>query len=588
MATSRTERERTAGFATLQGGMNSGVSPLLLDDFQYALGLNTSIRGSFAKTRPGFVRQALIFESESIQEAFEGGRFQRAHSYLARDGRSYLVAQISGRLYSVNLSTLNVQDITGSSPGNPVVSRVWMSQGENYLVVNDGDLLPWIFDGTTTRRSEGGLNSELQPGTVTAYVNGRFWYAVADSKAFRAGDLVGGSSGDPAIGRRDSILKETENTYLNEGGDFAIPYQTQVIHGMVPVPQLDTSLGYGPLQVFTGGGIFSVNAPVDRTTWKDVDFPIQTQSMLDSGATSQEAIVQVNGDIFYRARDGVRSFLSSRRDFQSWGQGPQSREMNRILERDSLSLLQYASGEVFDNRLLFTTHPVKDDGHGVYHRGMVSLDFEPVKALGLRTAPVWDSLWTGIQPFQILKGEANGEEKLYAFSFNSDEERIELWQITSDRDGVCFDMPSDTEEVRIPWTIETKDYVFDSTDSMVKLNRVELWVDQVQGELDLRISYRPDDYPCWTTWGEKEKCQLHQSCPDGSDCYVFETLRPAVFTRLAFGAPASTCLSGREQPSSVGYHHQFRIHALGCGRIKLFKAVAHQVSENKNAVTGAL
>ena len=109
-----------------------------------------------------------------------------------------------------------------------------------------------------------------------AYGKGRLW--VASGSEYYGGDLV---YGDPAYGR-DSVIRFTENTFINEGGAFAV--SSGPITGLAFAANLDTSLGDGDLLVFTPTATYAFNAPVDRDIWKDLNYPIQRFALLNFGS----------------------------------------------------------------------------------------------------------------------------------------------------------------------------------------------------------------------------------------------------------------------------------------------------------------
>ena len=144
----------------LEGGQNSGVSPLLLQKNQISFGLNLSLRGGYAKCRPPYFKKVLDFGGDSIfQSNVETGIFQGAGYYRPDYGVESLLAQIGGRLikFTENGSSWTVSDV--SVPGDlndPSSGQVWMWQSEKWLIVDDGTTaLPIFYDGTNSRRSYG-------------------------------------------------------------------------------------------------------------------------------------------------------------------------------------------------------------------------------------------------------------------------------------------------------------------------------------------------------------------------------------------------------------------------------------------------
>lgn len=145
--------------STVEGGMNSGIDPLLLEKNQLAMAFNLTTRQGFATNRPPFTNRLTInWPSPSVQEAFEQGLFQGAGYYQPDSGNQSIFASVAGRLFQFliegNVVTVTEQTVSGDpNPATP--TQAWIWQSENYLIVNDGQSLPIFFDGTSSRRSAG-------------------------------------------------------------------------------------------------------------------------------------------------------------------------------------------------------------------------------------------------------------------------------------------------------------------------------------------------------------------------------------------------------------------------------------------------
>src|SRR6185436_13856518 len=146
-------------------------------------------------------------------------------------------------------------------------------------------------------------------GNQITYYMGRIW--VAKGREWVGGDIVFGPSGTASLGQRDSMLKFTENVFLNEGGAFAVPMQCGEITALKPIANINTALGQGELVIFTEGAAFAMLVPQDRTTWKNTKEPLVKMVQLSNGAFSQDGVVNVNEDLFYRSNDGIRSLAFS-------------------------------------------------------------------------------------------------------------------------------------------------------------------------------------------------------------------------------------------------------------------------------------
>ena len=188
-----------------------------------------------------------------------------------------LVASVGGRMFTIELGAGNrVNDVTvADGPDSSILIKAWFTQVEKWLVKQNGTDLPVIFDGASCRRPAA---DELHTGTCGVYAWGRYWYSMPDGRAYRATDLVWGN------GNREDVLKETENDFLNAGGNFTVPGSAGIIRAITAPAVLDNALGQGPVHVLCDTAIFSCNAPVDRDVWKDVTYPIQTVTLNQNGA----------------------------------------------------------------------------------------------------------------------------------------------------------------------------------------------------------------------------------------------------------------------------------------------------------------
>lgn len=146
--------------SVLSGGQQSGLNPLLLTKDQFAFGLNLSLRGGYAHTRPPIVKINLNYLGRTdLQAIVEGGYFQGAGYYRPDYGTESLIAQISGRLllFTQAGTGWNVTDIgVPGDPNNATTPQVWMWQAERWMIINDGSgALPIFYDGVSSRRSYG-------------------------------------------------------------------------------------------------------------------------------------------------------------------------------------------------------------------------------------------------------------------------------------------------------------------------------------------------------------------------------------------------------------------------------------------------
>jgi len=478
------------GFLSLEGGVDGGRPASVLPDTQVHSAENASFRGGYPHRRPSVKRVPYTLNA-GMKDLLDLGKFQGAGGYVDTNGSAYVWMSISGRIVRVSL--------TDGSPEfeepNPLVinsalrDRAWFCQAEQFLLIQDGQGPCSVYDGVSLYNSTAG---QIPVGTRMAYGLGRVW--IADGRNYVGGDLI---YSDPAKGAA-SILYFTENTYLAEGGRFSVPASDVEITGLAFTAVQDSASGEGSLMVFTGRGIYEFAAPVDRTTWRDLEAPIQTFSLLNFGSTSHESIVPVNGDLFFRSEDGVRSFYFARRDFGTWGNTPVSREVGNVLSKDQRRWLGYASGVLFDNRVLMTAQPERTE-RGTIHRKLVALDFDLVSGMRSKLPPAWEGEWEfdDFNILQMLTVDTAIGRRCIIVAMNSTNDQIQLWEIAREADPELSEEEAD-------WSIVTKSYQFADPMGLKRLRNLELWMDDVQEELTVDAYYKADNSGCWVPWARYE------------------------------------------------------------------------------------
>jgi hypothetical protein len=298
--------------------------------------------------------------------------------------------------------------------------------------------------------------------------------------------------------------------------------------------------------------MFSNNSPVDRTTWQKLTSPIQTESLKDNGALAQDSTILVNSDAFFRSYVGIGSLILARRSFLGWGNKPISNEMQRILNKDNTALLPYGSALTYDNRFLSTAAP-DALGAGVFHVGMIALNFDLISTLRVSQPPAWESVWTGINSMKVISGRVNGAKRAFSFSYNILTSKIELYEFLQETTTSY----QDNDSIPILWIFETP--VLFNKDikpltTLIQLENGEFYISNVQGAVKIKVFYRPDFYPCWTLWREQD------ICVDPTGQYA----QPGYRMRLGLGEPSEApAESGNDRPLRIGNFFQFRVEITG-------------------------
>lgn len=580
-------------------GIHSGVPPSVLPRNQLSFAVNIATRGGYAQNRPPWLKLVCEYPDVDTQVAATRSIFQGAAAYESFDNNpSCLVASIGGRLYRYVITgrRARVQDITptGDAGNDPSLLQAWLAQGQDFLVVNDGQSRPLVFDGASTRRLPAG--TWLPVGRQIHYSNGRFIVAVpsepgGEAFAYIASDLVYGASGTALYGYRDSILRTTDNEAILAGRPFGVPLNSGPITSLFSVAVPDTSLGQGPLQVGTVSAVYSVDLPLDATLWTTTAQPIQVVALPNSGPTGFYAVTTINGDAWYRSPDGIRSFVVARRDFNTWVQTDLSQELLRVLPYDTSSLLDHASCVNFDNRFLCTCSPYDTRGQGIAHRGLVSLDFDNISSITSRSQPAYDGLWTGVHVLQVLKARVHSTERCFMFALDC-EGNVCLYEIGRDTDG-WFDSDG-TNKVATQCWIESRALLGSEEDPRdVKLKRMQagdLWLTQLAGvdtgQIEFTASYISDQQPCWTEWQSFTFCA--PACAPPAECVQPVTVQSQYATFLRLPQPADDCSRVTGRPYRTGYSFQVKLAWEGHAELRRLLLWATPQVENLNVACNSV
>jgi hypothetical protein len=417
---------------------------------------------------------------------------------------AYPVGTVSGAVTFAGGETKTIQlDAPYTGPDNQLVTingqSFTMSKGTAPVVSHQVNLLNLTGTSTTAIPQNAIIVSvpELPPGRMGAYGLGRIWEVLTDGQSFLAGDIVNGSTGTPAFNRRDAVLHVTENNILAGGGNFRVPTSGEEIRAMIFSSNLDASLGQGPVLLFTKSKVFSCDASPDRTTWQTATQPILTQALISNGAEGQNSTLIVNGDTLFRSLDGIRSLIMARRDFDVWGNVPQSFEVEPTLALDDESLLQFGSGILFDNRVLMTASPQRSI-YGIYHSKLIALNLDELSSLRGKAPAVYDGVWDGLNVLQIITGEFGGVQRAFAFCTSSDVSKIELWEVL-----VTGAATTDEGDTPIVWELESAALGFNEDKAKREDFRLldgELRIDELFSDVTFETFYKPDQHPVWQAW----------------------------------------------------------------------------------------
>jgi hypothetical protein len=565
--------------------VQSSLVPHGLKRSQLAWLSNATVRGGGILQRTGWLK---------LLDLLTSGLYQGGVIYepIGQDTNPYLVVSISGHIYKALLDPpYTVTDLSAQfGVTNPATQpQSYFAEAEGFLIIQAGDgvTLPLFYASAFPpnnqpeflRRSHGITGStnfpninEIPAATAMVYYAGRLWYA--QGRIYCAGDMVDNqSSGTAAYQFRDSVLRITENPLAAGGDGFTVPTQAGNIRALAFTANLDTTLGQGPLYIFTRKQVYALNVPVTRTAWiaaTNTNQPLQTVSQITSGSVGERCIVHVNGDLFYQSFDpAVRSLIIATRFYQQWGNLSISNNVTRALQFNDRSLMRFASGIVFDNRLLECVLP-KQTASGVVCSGILPLDFDLVSTLQDQAPPAWEGIWEGIDILQLFTGDFGGLPRAFAIAVSRVDQSIDVYELSTSSRVDSAGTPQ-TSDNRVGWFVEFPAFTWGKEFELKQLHGGELWVDKVFGEVKMRVDYRVDADPCWRFWFNTTFCAA-RNCAEDEDltnCYpTSPNFREGYKWPIRFPAPPVSCDSMGIRPTNIGFQFQVRITMLGWCRIR--------------------
>lgn len=560
---------------SFERGCDTGRAPDRIGDNQVALLVNGTCRGDRIGLRPGLRQHTLKFSDQNVQTGFETGYFQGHKPFIVPGQNPMYHVSISGRIFRIDLVQLTVSEVALPDPNPTAKELVWFEQVQKTHVYQDGESVPLLITTGGAQRSDvqgksGTVDTkpknQVPTGRAMSYANARLTVCLADGVSYVVSDIAGGPTGP---------LYFTENNFLATDGTFSLPSNMGEITSIAPLANLDSTLGQSNVQLFTNEGAVSFNAPFDRTTWQSLTYPISTVSLLGSGPRSDYSVVNVNGDKWYRTDDGINSFIVGRRDMNMWGQTAMSHEVSLFIENDAENLLDRSAGALYQQWLIQTCKPQFDPLHGVYHMGLVALDFTPITAIGIKEPPAWDGMWTGQKFLQLSTVKVKGKQRCFVFILSATA-TIQLWELDA---SIGYDLLADGTKQRIRRAIEFKRLSAGNPKELKILDGFELWISELKGTVDFNLFYRPDQYATWFPWQSAQECASEcstEACATGDQLNLQPQYRP----RMSFQQPPVVCETGNSNPSDHGYQFQARLEITGECIIESYTLVMRQADED--------
>lgn len=531
-------------------------------EFYAQAAVNRFFRHDRNRTRPSIRSIKLTFESEADRLWFEGGNGQGAHFYVAypNTAQPRLIASIAGKIFAITMLGGNNGRVSVIATGNnPKFMHAWFGQGFEWLAINDGIQEPIFWDGTNPSRRSDVTQEEMPPGSVLAFIHGRFIMATADGKnTIRVGEIVYANTNT----NREDILK-----FPNVIPSFDIATNLGNVMGLQPMPFLDTGTATNELVALCQNGFTSFDFNRDEAQFL-TDPPIQRISLVGEGCVSSHGFSTLNGDVFYRRSDGIGSYRNARVEYsQSWSQTPISRAVDHWLQPDRSDLLEFVPMVSWQNMVFCGTSPMISPpnnpcaGYHRYCRGFVVFDAQSMSTTSRDGVPVWHGMWTGIRPWAFIEGRINTAQRCFAFSYDRDGKN-RLYEITLENGDDMFGNEPRRVYSRYDTgsmgSVEGRTSLF----GLKKFTGGVLEMNEILKESSFNVSYRPDGAPCWVpvTTGTV-----------GCDCPTFTcgvNSQPSFARKYFPSVSDSQCVPGTSQAGNAFHHCQVRVEMEGSMKIE--------------------
>lgn len=496
-------------------GQDAWHRPDLIQQNQYAAGVNVCNRGGSLKPRSGWWQQELVFEgdpiesdygySRSLREIWESGKFQAAIPYY-QEPNYYALVVIAGLIFRVNVDSKKVVLLSRDIRLGQYQPRVNWSYGDAYIILFDWPNYPVFIKGEEVLRSDpnhtraGFPEPQVPISTLGTYNKNRLFIANAGIE-FTAGDPVGSLATPDAPITFTELFAEAspyrDQFFALPTGDTAWP-----ITAMGFLQEVDENTGIGPMFVSSEKDVFFAKTNQPRENWTTAQFAAML--LPGFGVVGPRAFVNRGSDLIFVDSEGdVSSFSVARSQAQKWGNVPISREVNNWITWREQSLLQFTVVGAFDNRIFISVNPyrvqaldrsarpISDYAFG----GFVVLDVESMSSLLTQSTPVWSGLWTGINPMEIftlggrcfvISKDGIGKQGVNA-----------LYEMMPD---VHHDIVrGHVRQVRS--IIETKNYDFQRPDEQKREHSVMLHIQDLAGHVSIKCERKPSHATEWTEWG---------------------------------------------------------------------------------------
>lgn len=396
-------------------------------------------------------------------------------------------------------------------------------------------------------------------------------------------DTIRGSGGYVTFvltGQESDVLNFQEDDYLSTGGVLAAPTQMGRIRNLAFPTMADTAAGQGDLLAFCDNGVCSFAVSQPRSSWKKMT-AFQRVTLADVGCLGDRTVTNVNGDIYFRSHDGLRSYRNAAATQAMPGQNSISSELRTFFNADSTKSASEASAVYFDSRYLLAAWGKPNYlGTQTVYSSILSLDFSPVQRNNRANvvSPAYDGAWTGLNIYQLLRGVFSQTERSFAFCDNYG--TLSLYELMPNKVvDASFGVTTPIRSI-----VETRSYEFEKPYTLKKLSRADIWVSNLQGQVDFKVYFRPDKFPCWIEWTSFQKNARMEYCPSSPEEFLAKvpTSLPQFRPQIRLTTPPDDIDPSTNRSFRMGYEFQLRIEWVGCASLDKVLIHADDVIEPLN------
>lgn len=532
------------GQESFVGGQDASKIPDRVPENAFYAGINITTQNDALGPRWGLIRSKLNFPDGSVIQKNLGTRTYETVFRLGKVqgwGRYsigidyYNIFIISGIIFLVNVRTKDVLvlDIEDGSKLDETADRIFTSPAGKYFVIHDYPAYPVIIEGFSARRADP-ANYEIPISVMGTYNQNRYFINNAGNE-FTGGDPAG-SNATPDAPITFLEVFFPSSPYVNQFFQLSTNYNNDPITAMTFLQVVDTSTGIGPLMISTPRAIYSYATQNPRNQWQAGQFG--SVFVANAGIAGSSSFTAVNTDLMFVSSDGqIRSMSMSRTEQGKWAKVPISREIqNWLIYRDK-SLVQFAVMAYFKNKVLVSVNPYRvtartQDGNKITDfafGGIAVLELDNISGIGVDAKPVWAGLWTGVRPTCFIEND----DKL--FTLSKDDNGVNHMYEFNPNSSVDVDEETGKERY-IQSTIYTREYSFKSPFSLKEAAGLDISVNEVEGDLDLKVSFKPSQGATFALWKEFKYEAPYRTCGVIED-EELKGFAPHQFRNIPLGSP---------------------------------------------------